>query len=135
MTAKEFLQERYPDLRDNNWNNNPYIGNNWVARMMEEYVDHITSINKQSEKPEWKKGDWLIREWNENTLDFSLYHSLISNNTFTYIKFYRFINEKIDESLSSFKYKTSLINSEKNIKWRLATEEEITKYARIIIEG
>lgn len=38
MTAKEYLQNKYPQMRNHLWNSNPHIDDDWVANMMEEYA-------------------------------------------------------------------------------------------------
>ena len=49
MTAKEFLQEKYPSMRGNNWNRTN-IDDDWVAEMMTEYKNLTTSdVVQQSE--------------------------------------------------------------------------------------
>lgn len=38
MKAKEYLQEKYPQLRGKNWNSHSVINDDWVAEMMEAYA-------------------------------------------------------------------------------------------------
>lgn len=37
-TAKEFLQNKYPQMRGEKWNSNEVINDEWIAQMMEEYA-------------------------------------------------------------------------------------------------
>ncbi len=43
MTPKEFLQNKYPEMRGNKWNSNEIIDDNWIAKMMQEYKDQELS--------------------------------------------------------------------------------------------
>lgn len=37
-TAKEFLQNKYPQMRGEKWNSNEVINDEWIAQMIEEYA-------------------------------------------------------------------------------------------------
>lgn len=39
MTAKEYLQSKYPQMAGEKWNSNPHIDDDWVAGMMAEYAE------------------------------------------------------------------------------------------------
>ena len=38
ISAKEYLQNKYPSMRGNKWNNHEIIDDDWVSQMMEEYA-------------------------------------------------------------------------------------------------
>jgi len=46
-TAKEFLQNKYPQMRGHLWNSNPNINDEWVAEIMEEYASEQTAKYKE----------------------------------------------------------------------------------------
>ena len=43
MTAKKFLQDKYPEMRGDKWNSHEVIDDNWVVKMMEDYHKYKTS--------------------------------------------------------------------------------------------
>ncbi len=43
LSAQEFLQGKYPQMRGEKWNSNENINDNWIAEMMEEYASQQTS--------------------------------------------------------------------------------------------
>ncbi len=43
LSAQEFLQGKYPQMRGEKWNSNENINDNWIAEMMEEYASRQTS--------------------------------------------------------------------------------------------
>ena len=45
MTPKEFLQNKYPQMRGGKWDSNETIDDNWVAQMMQEYKDQEFSLH------------------------------------------------------------------------------------------
>ena len=47
ITAKDFLQNKYPQLRGHFWNSNPNIDDNWVAQMMDEYSESLRAENAE----------------------------------------------------------------------------------------
>ena len=50
-SAKEFLEKKYPQMRDLKWSGNQYIDDNWVARQCEEYakLNRDYHLTKQAE--------------------------------------------------------------------------------------
>ena len=51
-TAKEFLQNKYPQMRGEKWNSHAIIDDNWTAQMMEEYASQDKWVIVGESKPE-----------------------------------------------------------------------------------
>ena len=50
LTAKEFLQNKYPNsMKGVKWNSNNHIDDNWVANMMEEYANQQRTSERSKE--------------------------------------------------------------------------------------
>jgi len=57
-TAKEYLQDKYPQMSGAKWNSNPNINDEWIALTMEEYAQlyhQQQSASKDAEMEELKK--------------------------------------------------------------------------------
>jgi len=65
-SAKEFLEKKYPQMRDLKWSGNQYIDDNWVARQCEEYAKlkldyHLTKQAEViAEKAKIEKGGQIF---------------------------------------------------------------------------
>ncbi len=44
MTAREYLENKYPQMRGHLWNTNPDIDDDWVAEMMTEYAEQQVKL-------------------------------------------------------------------------------------------
>ncbi|NLE03123.1 MAG: hypothetical protein GX640_24900 [Fibrobacter sp.] len=45
ITAKEYLQNKYPQMRGHLWNSNELINDDWIAEMMDEFATlHVQQI-------------------------------------------------------------------------------------------
>ena len=49
-TAKEYLQDKYPQMRGHLWNSNPNINDEWLAEIMEEYASTLKELVKAYEE-------------------------------------------------------------------------------------
>lgn len=50
MTAKEFLQKKYPNqLGGDKWNSHQAINDEWVAQMMQEYAESRVALPQPTE--------------------------------------------------------------------------------------
>lgn len=49
MTAKDYLQKKYPQMRGDKWNSHDVIDDNWVAQMMTEFAKK--QVKNISSKP------------------------------------------------------------------------------------
>ena len=58
LSAQEFLQGKYPQMRGEKWNSNENINDNWIAEMMEEYASQQTSTLR-------KEIEGLTRAYNQ----------------------------------------------------------------------
>ena len=63
MTAKEFLIQKYPEMKDE-WNNHEIIDDNWVAAMMKEYTRHIAEQAVDGVKKKNIEADFHDVGWN-----------------------------------------------------------------------
>lgn len=44
MTAREFLENKYPQMRGEKWNSDPSIDDNWIAQMMTEFAHQTNKV-------------------------------------------------------------------------------------------
>jgi len=49
MTAREYLENKYPQMRGDKWNTHDVIDDNWVAQMMTEFAE--MEVKNISSKP------------------------------------------------------------------------------------
>jgi len=67
-TAKEFLQNKYPQMRGHLWNSNPNINDEWVAEIMEEYASEQTAKYKELAEAYRELAEFYEKEFLKNGL-------------------------------------------------------------------
>ena len=89
----------------------------------------------------FKKGQWIIRKWKKKyggEIDLTKFHKPHNKNEFFHEKYFRIEGKNLSwmlEPPNGCDYLVEYKDSRVKFQWRLATKEELNKYACIIINS
>ena len=103
-----------------------------VIETFKEYskvIKEVADALKIKDSQDFKKGDILIREWNDGVVDYCEFNEKINNKSFKLTNFSRINNRELNRIDGGT---VNYIGYDCKFNWRKATQEEIDKLNKLL---